>query len=120
MGAANFPTVSRGAADSVAAPQKGRGFQAVLVTGESWVDLTAWATNYVRITVIGDDYDVCFTNEANDAIDDTNNVAIGAAVLVPDRIANGQFIDVVVPGSKTILKYKPANGTSSTIRIRRA
>lgn len=123
MGMTNFPTVSRGVADSVAAAQEDQGFQQTAVTAEGSVDLSAWAGLYIRVQVIGDDYDVCFVEAAATTIS-TGNIAVGAAGAVAERIAKadttGDKTQMVVPGKKTILKYKPVNGTSSTIRITRA
>ena len=73
---------------------------------------------------IGDAYDVCFTDDSTDTIA-TTDVAVGASSLVAVQIADGDEKHFIVPKKDGTtghiqLKYKPVNGTSSTIRITRS
>lgn len=115
-----FPTVSRGAADSVAGASMG--FQQTSVTAEGSVDLSAWEGLYIRVQVLGDVYDLAFVAAAATTIA-TGNVAVGGAAVaerLADGTTTGASTQMVVPGGYSVLKYKPVNSTSSTIRITRA
>jgi hypothetical protein len=110
----NFPTVSRGEADSVTGPQRSQGFQDAAVAAETDVDLTAYAGHYVCIQGIGDDFDVCFHAATGTAIT-TTDVAVNATGSVARRVYDG-----IVPAKKPWLRYKPINGTTGSFRVTRS
>jgi hypothetical protein len=115
----NFPTVSRGEADSVVGPQNDKGFQDAAVAAETEVDLTAWAGHYVCIQGFGDDFDICFNSATGEAIS-TGDIAVNAAGQVARRILDGEAVHVVVPAKKPILRYKPIAEVTGTFRVTRS
>lgn len=114
----NFPVVSRGAADSVAAPTEGWADVTTTTTSEE-VNLSAYGRRYVYIEATGDDHYIIFTNTSGQAIVTGTAATVGTAAvprLVP--VGAGRGISVVVPEKYSIMRYRAVSGTGA-LRVTR-
>lgn len=121
-GVGKAPTVSDGAARSLATP--GPGFADVTTTTtDEDLDLTQYIGVYIRVQVYGDAHYVSFQADTGGANSAAANALDADGFFqdddIPEIIADGDFRDYVVSRGRPFLTYRAVSGTGA-IRVWRS
>ena len=113
-----FPSVSYGAANSIAAPTEGWADATTTTTPEN-IDLTAWAGSYITIECETDDHYVLFDTDGSTTIQAGAQATVGSGDVPRTIYSGAPNPPMVVPPGKPFLVYRAVAATG-TLRVTRS